>query len=224
MTEDIHLVSADGHNFSAYLARPTSSIRGGIVVAMEMYGVNNYLRQVCDRFSDEGYICIAPAFFDRHHRSLTLPYDDSGSKKGKELSRLNNFALTLDDAHAARDFIRSETGKVAIMGFCFGGTVSWLASCRGEFDASIPYYGSDMCDYPNEPARCPTLCHVGDLDTAVPPGDVKMFQEKRPEVEWCIYPGAQHGFDNWTRSSRYHKEASELARDRTLDFLEKVFG
>ena len=219
MNEDIYLKAPDGHEFSAYLSRPTGPILGGIVVAMEMYGVNNYLRGVCDRFSSEGYICIAPAFFDRHEKFLDLPYDEKGSKRGKELSRANNFDLTLEDAHTARDFIKTDAGKVAILGFCFGGTVSWLGSCRGDFDASVPYYGSNMCDYPDEPARCPTLCHVGDLDTAVPPDQVSMFQKKRPEVNWCVYNGARHGFDNWTRHERYHQEAADLARARTLEFL-----
>jgi len=224
MAEDIRLTAPDGHEFDAYLVRPEGDVKGGIVVAMEMYGVNGYLREVCDRFAQEGYISIAPAFFDRHERGLTLPYDDIGSRRGKELSRINDFGLTLDDAHTARDYIRADAGKVAIMGYCFGGTVSWLASCRGDFDASIPYYGSDMCDYPDEAARCPTLSHVGDLDTAVPPDQVKMFQEKRPEVTWCIYEGAQHGFDNWTRPARYHREAADLARRRTLEFLAETLS
>ena len=145
MNEDIYLKAPDGHEFSAYISRPTGPIFGGIVVAMEMYGVNNYLRGVCD-----------------------------------------NLDLTLEDAHTARDFIKTDAGKVAISGYCFGGTVSWLGSCRGDFDASIPYYESNMCDYPDEPARCPTLCHVGDLDTAVLPDQVSMFKEKRPEVNWCL--------------------------------------
>lgn len=224
MGETLTLTASDGHQFSAYLARPADEAKGGIVVSMEMYGVNDYLKAVCDRYAGDGYLCIAPAYFDRHERDLTLPYDDVGSVRGKELSAINDFDLTLADAAAAADHIRADAGKVAIMGYCFGGTVTWLAACRGNFDAAIAYYGSNMCDYPDLPARCPTICHVGDLDTAVPPADVKMFQKKRPEVFWHIYPGAQHGFDNWTRPARYHEEAAALARKRTLEFLADSFS
>ena len=219
MNEDIYLRAPDGHELSAYIPRPTGPIFGGIVVAMEIYGVNSYLRAVCDRFSSEGYICIAPAFFGRHEKFLNLPCNENGSKRGKELSRANNYDLTLEDAHTARDFIKTDAGKVAILGFSFVGTLGWLGSCRRDVDASVPYYGSNMCHYPDEPARCLTLCHVGDLDTAVPPDQVSMFKKKRPEVNWCLYNGAMHGFDNWTRHERYHQEAADLPRARTLEFL-----
>ncbi len=115
-------------------------------------------------------------------------------------------------------------GKVAFMGLCFGGTVAWLAACRLDVDAVIAYYGSNMCDYPGEAARCPVICHVGDLDTAVPPENVAAFQTRQPSVRWHVYSGARHGFDNHTRLARYHGEAASLARERSLDFLRDFIG
>src|SRR5690606_36633624 len=119
---------------------------------MEMYGMNGYLTSVCDAFAAEGYLSIAPAFFDRLVRDQTLPYDETGSAKGKEHSAIIDHNDTMRDVEAAASRVRG-AGKVAIMGFCFGGTVTWLAACRCDLDASIAYYGSNMCDYPEEEPR-----------------------------------------------------------------------
>lgn len=226
MGQFIDLAAPDGHRFAAYLATPEERPRGGVVVGMEMYGVNGYLQGVCDDLAAAGYLAVAPALFDRFEPALTLPYDETGSVRGKDLSARIDYAHTMADATAAADRLRGLAPgiRVAIMGFCFGGTVTWLAACRANFDAAIAYYGSDMCDYPDEVPRCPVICHVGDLDTAVPPADVAAFQAKRPEPHWYVYEGAPHGFDNATRPARYHPAAAKLARDRTLAFLAERIG
>ncbi len=223
MGEFIRLNASDGHEFDAYLAEPDGPPRGGLFVAMEMYGVNGYLTSVCDSYASDGYLCIAPALFDRLERDLSLPYDEFGSRRGKELSALNNFDLTMMDVTAAADRIRA-AGKIAIMGFCFGGTVAWLAAGRCDLNAAIAYYGSNMCDYPDETARCPVICHVGDKDTVVPPSDVAAFQLNHPDVFWHDYEDVVHGFDNHTRPARYHSQATRTARDRTLIFLRDQIG
>lgn len=223
MGEDIRLTASDGHMFGAYLAVPEGTPRGGLVVGMEMYGVNGYLKSVCDDFAAEGYLSIAPLLFDRFEPNLTNPYNDEGSKRGKDLSAIIDHNQTMLDVTAAIDHVRP-AGKVAIMGFCFGGTVTWLAACRCNLDAAIAYYGSNMCDYPDEEPKCPLICHVGDLDTAVPPADVADFQARHPEVHWNVYPGAQHGFDNSTRPVRYHAAVTEEARKRSIAFLRDKIG
>lgn len=222
----IELTSADGHRFSSYLVLPGGDPKGGIVVGMEMYGVNQYLQSVCDDFATAGYASIAPALFDRFAPGITHAYDDQGSAAGKNLSARTDHAHTMTDVSTAAAYLGGlDAGlKVAIMGFCFGGTVTWLAACRASFDAAIAYYGSDMCDYPDETPNCPVICHVGDLDTAVPPEDVAAFRERRPEPFWYIYEGAPHGFDNATRPARYNKDAAILARERTLSFLDEHIG
>jgi len=221
----IRLSARDGHELDAYLAEPAGTPRGGLVVAMEMYGVNDYLKGVCDGWAADGYRAIAPALWDRFERGLTLPYDDNGSRKGKAMSRdiAAGMEATLDDLAAAADYVRGN-GKVGIVGFCLGGTVAWLAACRRDFDAAIPYYGSNMCDYPDDVPRCPVLCHVGSLDTAVPPADVAAFRAERPEPVWHVYDGAPHGFDNSLRPARYHAAAAALARDRSRAFLARHVG
>ena len=222
MGQNIRLTAADGHEMGAYLAEPSGPARGAIVVAMEMYGVNDYLRTVCDNYAADGYVAIAPQFFDRFAPDVNFPYDGSAYGLAKQYSA-DVVPHIVTDAEAAMAHVRA-AGKVAISGYCFGGTVTWLAACRSDFDAAIAYYGSDMCDYPDEEARCPVICHVGDKDTAVPPADVAMFRERRPECHWYVYPGVLHGFDNWTRAERYDAEASKLARRRTMDFLAEHIG
>ena len=226
MGRTIDLASPDGHAFAAYLAEPDDAPRGGVVVGMEMYGVNGYLKSVCDDYAAAGYIALAPALFDRFETGIINPYDDVGSARGKDLSARTDHAHTMMDVATAAAYLRRQSAdlKVAIMGFCFGGTVTWLAACRANFDAAVAYYGSDMCDYPDEIPACPVICHVGDLDTAVPPADVAAFRSKRPEPHWYIYEGAPHGFDNATREARYHAGAARLARERTLAFLAAEIG
>ena len=220
----IALASPDGHGFKAYLAEPAATPKGNIVVGMEMYGVNGYLQGVCDDFAAAGYAALAPALFDRFEPDLTNPYDDAGSARGKDLSARKDHDQTMMDVETAAAHLRGLNPGLptVITGYCFGGTVSWLAACRGGFDGAVIYYGSDMCDYPDEVPNCPVICHVGDLDTAVPPSDVAAFREKRPEPHWFIYEGAQHGFDNATRLVRYHADAAALARTRTLGFLNEL--
>ena len=131
MGDTIRLTASDGHTFDAYIARPADAPRGGLVVAMEMYGVNDYLKGVCDSWAADGYRAIAPALWDRFERDLTLPYDEAGSVRGKAMSRdiAAGMEATLDDLAAAADHVRG-AGKVGIVGFCLGGTVAWLAAPR----------------------------------------------------------------------------------------------
>ncbi|MBK20196.1 MAG: carboxymethylenebutenolidase [Rhodospirillaceae bacterium] len=223
MGTTVELTASDGHQLGAYLAEPAGAPRGGIVIGMEMYGVNDYLKSVCEKYAAAGYAAIAPALFDREEKDLVLPYDSEGMRRGKEISHAVNYDHVLDDVTAAASHIAS-VGKVAISGYCFGGTITWLSACRCDFDAAIAYYGSNMCDFPDEEAQCPIISHVGDLDTAVPPADVAMFKAKRPEVDWYIYEGIQHGFDSHVRPERYSAEASALAWGRTQDFMAQHIG
>jgi carboxymethylenebutenolidase len=178
---------------------------------------------VCDGWAADGYRAVAPDLWSRVSPGLTLPYDDEGSRIGKKMSAETDWERVLDDLQVTADAVRG-AGRVAIVGFCYGGTLAWLAACRRSLDAAVPYYGSDMCDYQDEPPRCPVLCHVGDKDTAVPPHEVAAFRAKRPEPVWHIYPGVLHGFDNFTRPVRYNEAASRLARRRTLGFLRTHIG
>ncbi len=223
MATIVRLAAEDGHALDAYLAEPVGAPRGGLVIAQEMYGVNDYIRAVCDGYAEDGYLAIAPNLFDRIEHGLILPYDDDGQRRGKVLSRDADPGLALDDLDAAADYVR-RGANVALLGFCYGGTLGWLAACRRNFDAVICYYGSDMCDYPDEVPGCPVICHVGDGDATVTPQKIKVFSALRPEVPFNIHAGALHGFDNHLRPARHHAEAARAAHAGSVAFLREHIG
>ena len=229
----ITLQARDGHAPEAYLARPSSSARGGIVVSQEMYGVNDYLRSVCDDYAAQGYVAIAPALYDRQQRGLIFTYSKEDHDRAQKTYTAWDFDAALHDLDAARDAIkdmcradlgRADLSKIGIVGFCWGGTMAWLAACRSEFACAVAYYGSFMPDYAGEQARCPVLSHVGDRDTSFPLPRIAQFRAAQPAVPFHIYEGAPHGFDNPKRTERYHPAAHRLARERTLEFLATHIG
>jgi carboxymethylenebutenolidase len=214
----IQITARDGHVLDAYLARPGNKPRGGIVIAQEMYGVTSYLRDTCDFYAAQGYLTIAPALYDRRQRHLVLEYTKENHDRAQTIYKNWNWAHALDDLDAAKKAVL-EAGKVAIVGFCWGGTLAWLAACRRDYTAAVAYYGSMMPDFADENARCPVVAHIGSEDTTMPQDRVDLFRQAQSNIPIHLYPGAQHGFDNPSRTDRHHTEACQLARKLTLEFL-----
>jgi carboxymethylenebutenolidase len=219
----LKLTAPDGHQLDAYIARPQGTARGGVVVVQEMYGLNSYLQSVCDFYAAHGYAAIAPALYDRHQCGLVLPYDKESHDRAQKIYKNWNFDLALDDMDAARNAVASE-GRVGVVGFCWGGTLAWLAACRRDYACAVAYYGSMMPDYANEQPRCPVIAQVGDQDTTMPPARLEQFSKGQPDVPVYLYAGAQHGFDNRDRHPRYHEQACREAREKTLAFFAEHIG
>ncbi|MCH8918443.1 MAG: dienelactone hydrolase family protein [Alphaproteobacteria bacterium] len=219
MASWIDITAADGHRLSAWQAEPEGRAKGGLVIAQEMYGVNGYLRGVVEHYAAKGYLAIAPRLYDRLEPGLTIEYDDEGNRRAKQIYRNYDWSKAMVDLEAARDAV-AMAGRVAILGFCFGGSLAWLAACRSSFACAVAYYGGEMTRYMDEDGHCPVQCHVGALDTALSPKKVAQFQARYPDVPFHVYPGAVHGFDNETRGARHHPEATKIARARTLVFLD----
>src|SRR5262245_56346059 len=135
----IRLTARDGHPLDAYLARPTAVVRGGVVIAQEMYGVNDYLCAVCDFYASHGYVAIAPALYDRAQRGLIYPYTKEGHDKAQKRYRGWDWDRCLDDLDAGREAI-AFAGPVGLVGFCAGGTLAWLAACRRSYACTVSYY------------------------------------------------------------------------------------
>ena len=222
--QTIRVTARDGHVLDAYLSRPTQAPRGGLVVAQEMYGLTRYLTAVCDLFAHRGYLTIAPALYDRQQPGLVMAYTDADHDRAQVLFNAVSWDQALDDLDAAKSAVAS-AGKVAMMGYCWGGSLCWLAACRRDYAATIAYYGSAMPKHAGEQARCPVLANCGDKDASMPIEGIQQFQAKQPGVAMNIFPGARHAFDNPLRGdNRFHPEASNASRAATLAFLRTHVG
>ncbi|HXX84838.1 MAG TPA: dienelactone hydrolase family protein [Casimicrobiaceae bacterium] len=218
----IELTASDGVRISAYEATPTAAPRGGLVVAQEIFGVNGHIRSVCDGYAAEGYRAIAPALFDRYERGFDIGYTPADIARGRELKARATTDIALLDIAAARDAVAG-AGKVGIVGYCWGGFITWMSASRLQgFACAVPYYGGGMLDAVGERPRCPVLAHFGERDTAIPVAGVRDFAKAHPEVKVFIY-AAEHGF-NCDQRAAYDPASAKLARERTLTFLRQHIG
>ena len=222
MGQNLKLTSADGFELDAYRADPEGAAKGAVVIIQEIFGVNSHIKEVCDGYAADGYVAIAPALFDRVERGLDLGYDPDSQEKGKSTRAGLNWDDSLADTQAAAEAVR-DAGKVAIIGYCFGGSVAWLSATRGNFDASVSYYGGNAADFADETPKCPIICHIGTEDRGIGPDKVEKIKSAQPDVPVYMYEGAGHGFNCDHRGS-YHEDAAKTARERTLAFLAEHIG
>jgi carboxymethylenebutenolidase len=217
MGEWIELTAADGFRFSAYRALAKGTPRGALVVAQEIFGVNNHIQNICDGFAAEGYEAVAPALFDRYERGVDLGYTPADVARGRELKGLAKTDAALLDMAAARDGV-ARTGKVGVIGYCWGGYLAWIAAARlPGFACAVPYYGGGMTDAIAEQPTCPVMAHFGERDANIPAAGVKALAAAHPSAQVYLYP-ADHGF-NCDQRGAFDASAARLARERTLAFL-----
>lgn len=218
----IGLTSSDGHRFRAYRTQPTQAVRGAVVILQEIFGVNRHIRGVADRYAGEGYVAIAPALFDRVAPGYETGYSPEDIAAGRALmeridqqSALADIATTV--ASAAGD------GKVAVIGYCWGGTLAWRAAAHvGGLACAVAYYGGSIAKFAAERPACPMLLHFGEKDSTPSPADARAVVSAHPSVSAHFYD-AGHGFNCDERGS-YHEPSATLARQRTLAFLSAHVG
>jgi len=222
MGQAIELTAADGFKLAAYRADPAGKARGALVVAQEIFGVNSHIKSVCDGFAADGYVAIAPALFDRYERGVDIGYTPADIAKGRELKGKTTIDAALRDVAAARDAV-SSSGKVGVVGYCWGGYVAWMTASRlPGFACAIPYYGGGMLEASGEQPKCPLIAHFGERDANIPVAGVRELAAAHPEAQVYIY-AADHGFNCDQRGS-YDAAAAKLARERTLAFLQRHVG
>jgi carboxymethylenebutenolidase len=222
MGKMIELTAADGHKLGAYRAEPAGKPRGGLIVAMEIFGVNSHIRSVADGYAKDGYLAVAPALFDRAQRGYDTGYSPEEIQRGREMIPKINLEDTMKDVAAALREV-SAAGKAGIVGYCWGGTVAWKsASSVAGLQAAIAYYGGGIPGLGTLKPQCPVMFHWGETDQSIPLDKAKEFAAAHRDQTHFFY-AAGHGFNCDQRGS-YNAEAANLARSRTLEFLAKYVG
>ena len=152
----LQLRASDGHELAAYLVKPEGTARGAVVVIQEVFGVNSHIRRVAEQYAAAGYLTIAPAMFDRQQRGVELGYDAAGIQTGIGYMMKADTAGAMADVTAAIDAV-SHAGKVGMVGYCWGGRVTWLAGCHTNIAAGVAYYGGGIAQLLKETPRCPMM-------------------------------------------------------------------
>lgn len=201
----------------AWRAGPAIPPHGALVVVQEIFGVNGHVRDLCNQFAAHGYVAMAPAFFDHFEHDVQLAYDAEGVQRGKALVQRLDFDLALQDIDAAATELE-QSGKVGVVGYCWGGTAAYLANTRLSLPA-VSYYGARTVPFLSEPLRAPMMFHFGERDASIPAADVAEHRGRHPDAETFTYP-AGHGF-NCDQRDDFDPPSAALARERTLGFFQR---
>jgi len=216
MADWVDLVASDGHKLKAWRAAPAGKPKAALVVVQEIFGVNNHIRSITERFAKEGYLAIAPAMFDRYQREFETGYGPDGMAEAMAIVPKIEPPKALLDIQAAHDDVKA-VGKVGVVGFCFGGTMAWLSACRLKFDAASCYYGGQIAKSAAEKPKCPVIMHFGSKDPYIPQSERDEVRKHHPDIPIYLYD-ADHGFSCDERAS-YDEAAHKLAWTRTINFF-----
>ncbi|WP_297921295.1 dienelactone hydrolase family protein [Metallibacterium sp.] len=220
MGEFINIGSTGTQCIGAYLAKPAGKPKGGVVVVQEIFGVNQHIRGVVDGYAANGYVAIAPAVFDHLEAGVDLGYDQPGMQKGIALISELGFERPLEDVASAAEAIKS-AGKIGVVGFCWGGSIAYLAAIKLGMPA-VSYYGGRNTQLVGMPSKGPLAFHYGLKDAHISAADREKVRAANPGAEFYVY-NADHGFNCDARAS-FDATAAKLARERTLAFFAKHLG
>jgi len=218
-TSTVQLKAADGHAFEAFRAAPKGKARGGIVVVQEIFGITSHIEEVARQYARAGYVAIAPALFDRVERKAVFPYTEGG--KGRVIVEQLKREQTLLDLRASIDALAS-SGKVGLVGYCWGGALAWLAACHLPIAAAVSYYGAGITKLLERTPKCPVMFHFGEHDQHIPAADIEKVKKAYPLGLYYLYP-ASHGF-NCTDRSAYDAPSAKLALERSIEFFHRHVG
>lgn len=222
MGKTIQLKASDGHQFDAYVAEPFGAPRGLVIIAPEIFGVNSHIKSVTDGYANDGYLAIAPAFFDRGQRNYESGYTQPDIEAGVAIMKQVSFDDAMKDVAATLAYGKS-AGKAAIVGYCWGGVIAWLAAGRVDgLSFSAPYYGGAIPSFLKETPKCPVMFQFGETDHSITHEQAKVVAATYPNEQSFFYP-AGHGFNCDQRGS-YDAPSAKLARERTLEGIRKYVG
>jgi carboxymethylenebutenolidase len=224
MSDWIKLKASDGHELSAYVARPKGEAIGALVLVQEIYGINSHVRGVADGYAKDGFLVVAPAIFDRFERGVELRYEGEDQKRAFEFYQKLKPEVTLLDVAAAYEAAKEAGKGIGVIGYCYGGLMSWLAATRGENlkmqpSCCVGYYAGGIGSVAKEEPSCPVMLHFGAKDDHIGMDQVEAVRAAHPEVEIFVYEGAGHAFNRDVDPAHYNAAAAKLARERSLAFL-----
>ncbi len=216
-TSTVTLTAEDGHRFDVFRALPGPRPVAALVVVQEVFGVNHHIRSLATRFAEQGYAALAPALFDRVESGVELGYDEDGLARGRALRMEIGWDGAVFDIAATMEAAAAH-GRVGVVGFCWGGSVAFLAATRRKPACAVCYYGGQIIDFKDEAACCPVQMHFGDADPIIPPDAVAAIRAAQPQADIHTYP-AGHGF-NCTERADYAPDSARIAAERTQAFFQ----
>jgi carboxymethylenebutenolidase len=212
----------DGTTIRVYRAEPAVAPRAAIVIMHEAFGMNDHIRSLCDRYAAEGYLALAPALYDRAEKGFEVPgYGDTDLEKGRALRQAVEWDDAIADMQVVVDLARA-AGAVGVVGFCWGGSLAWLAATRCGADAAVSYYGGQIIQFIDEIPGCPVMAHFAEHDIHVPPESAATVREHHPNVPVHMYD-ANHGFNCDARAD-YDATSAALAQERTSAFFAQTLN
>ena len=228
----VRISTLDGAGaFDAYIAEPAGAPRGAIIVIQEIFGVNQGVRNRCDRWASLGYLALAPDLFWRLEPGVELDPDTPDEfRQALELMGRFDQDQGVSDIEATIRAARARTGgaKIGCVGYCLGGRLAFMTAARTDVDASVGYYavGLDGLLHERNAIARPLLLHIAGADHFVTPDQQQAMHEgldDHSRVTLHDYPGEDHGFAA-QMGKRRSEAAAKLADERTEAFFAEHLG
>jgi carboxymethylenebutenolidase len=215
------LTADDGHTLDCWIEPAQGARQGGLVILQEIFGVTDQLKGLAQTYAALGYEVAIPALFDRVEKGAVVPFDEA--PRGRDLMMETELDNTVRDIDAAAQALSDSGGKVAVMGFCWGGGLAIRSAQKLQIAGAVAFYGTRLPQYLDAPLNAPLLAHFGRTDDHVPPEMLAEAQAALPEMEVHLYD-AGHAFANDARPAAYNADAAAVAHQRTQAFLAKHLG
>lgn len=224
-------ITVKGHNgeFGAYIVRPNATPAPALIVLHEVFGVNADIRQTCAELAEQGFLAVAPEMYWREEANVDLSVTSEADwQRGLRLNRdfdRDAGARDIRDTAILAAKLPDCTGKVAVLGYCIGGLMTFLTAARFGADAAVVYHGGDTEKYLDEVGRidAPMLMHLGEKDEFISSdaqAQIKAALAKKPNAMVFSYPGQYHAFSRHN-GAHYNEAAATLAHKRTYEFLNR---
>ena len=228
MKGQINIDGPDGA-FGAYLARPEALPAPAVVVLQELFGVNADIRKHCDELAEQGFIAVAPDLFWRQEPGVDLSVTSEPDwQHGLRLYQVYDRDAGARDVKDTVETVAKMpecAGKIAVLGYCLGGLMTFLTAVRYGVDAAVAYHGGDTEKYLGEVdgLHAPLLMHLAEEDEFISKpaqAQIKKALATKPNATVYAYPGQRHAFSRHN-GAHYNAAAAALANERTSEFLIK---